>query len=182
MAGSACLVPGPLSGVPAGWGSPPRPSGALLPPHSGPKTRKKSGGLGYSRARGATSARHWQACARVRGAGARAPRGSLPPVHPARARAFFFLLSEGRATRHVVLDCRAHVGGVPLPLPEFRREHVGRVVAEWGEALRPHRSVPGPDRAKGSRFGDLRLAPSFRDGLAELGLGRRRHVKRLGKG
>lgn len=54
-------------------------------------------------------------------------RTVLPPCHSARA---FF--PGGANHPKVALDCGAHVGGAPLSLPEFRREHVGRIVAGGG--------------------------------------------------
>lgn len=56
-------------------------------------------------------------------------RAVLPPGYPARARAFFL---KGRVTQQVVLDCWVHVGRAPLSQPEFRPDHVGRIVAGGG--------------------------------------------------
>lgn len=100
---------------------------------------------------------------------------SLPPS----ARSSFFFFLEGRATRHVVLDCWAHVGGAPLSQPEFRREHVERILEGGGEGTAA-RGCPGSSRAKGV-WGTYDF-PSVPQGLAEVGLGRRRQRKKLGKG
>lgn len=74
---------------------------------------------------------------------------SLPAT--LRALALFFL--EGRVTRHVVLDCWPHVGGAPLSPPEFRQEHVRRVVAGGGGSAGCV-GLPGASHAKGQRLGD----------------------------
>lgn len=123
----SCVVPGPLPRVSAGLLDSLRTR--FFPTRGG--GRGKSLGnretLRHEEPRPLGTSRRVRACE----APELALRALLPPCYPARARAFFL---KGRVTQQVVLDCWAHVGRAPLSQPEFRPEHVGRVVAGGGGA------------------------------------------------